>query len=166
MSVSDTVDFLVSLLVCYPQINQAKIDSCAKFLRLTFLTKPGYSQDDFLELESRMYAGISLYSQISDREKLNVDLRWRTGFWEKDFDLSKIILDMPLMELDTGTIGMLIGLLEVCSLQPIISENITADSPLTNSGSRLNISPQKLLDPPASFYGFREDGKVLVFKSR
>ncbi len=166
MTGSATVDFLVSLLVCYPQINQAKIESSAKFLQLTFLTRPGYSQDDFRELECRMSAGISFYRQISDGQNLNVNLQWRPGYWEKDFNLSKIVLEVPLPELDTGTIGMLIGLFEVCSLQPIISENIQTEDSFLHSGPGLSISPQKLMESSASFFGFREDGKVLVFKSR
>ncbi len=156
--VSNYINLLISLLVCYPQINSINYEPSNKKMNFTFLLN-NVNKKDYNFLKKQLYSSIKIYYNLKGINNLKEPY---LDFQYKDtFSVLKIYRDISI--LNEEEISIIIGV-----IVQVLSDYIVYDKDLKQEEIRENGFINTLLDHfrnkaiEEKITAYREEGRVMV----
>ncbi|MEW6723643.1 MAG: hypothetical protein AB1331_01805 [Bacillota bacterium] len=159
---NNSVGLLISLLVRYPEVATINFDPRARTLRLTFLTRPGLSEDQWHQVLKRLQQSVEVYARL---ERQRVQRAW---FDVDSFgELVTLVVERDVETLSRGEISLLVEL-----LRDLLGEELMVDEVGATGDDDMYMQEQyidQLLDDlresrqEKCLVAFREEGRVVVF---
>ncbi len=160
MEKNEAVDFLVSLLLCFPQVSRAKIDSENDFLNLKFLIIPAITDKKLNQAKKKIEESLLVYQKFFRKNIPQITLKY--GNYDNTTEIS---VSITLTGLKREFLEMIIELLETIIPGKVAKVSVQGKHTQHEHKYILNTLLEKNISIPESYYGFREAGRVMVFKA-
>lgn len=159
---SKTIDFLIALLLKYPQVNRARVDAESSALIMEFLVEEGLDEKDFVNLKKHLIGGIKLYCKYKETPPFPVQV-----YSDTFLSAGRITIVLSLQYLSIESTALLIELLEDACSSPFLLEDKVGQAISKQSDYKeFRETLEQIKKEPEDFSGFREKGRVLVFQCR
>lgn len=159
MTELDAVDLIVSLLLSYKSITRVQIDSLKKTLNLVFGLKGNFTALNNEEVLDEIKLGICFYYNMLKKDPSIFRLTI-----EEETMISLLSAEISLSDLTGESITLLVNLLEIYFGENVIEENLLTSSSPKDLEGMLGRSLAKVIIRPLDYYGFKQEGKIYVYK--
>jgi hypothetical protein len=159
---SNSAQFLVSLLVCFPEVATVKFRPRSRSLTLSFTITRRLTAEEVSSLTQHLQEALGVYWDLFQSEDPIEVCRFSHEVWD---ELTQLHVERDVDSLTPGELGVLVGVLREGFL-----EELMVDSPFLDEDERVFqqemmeeiLAEVRLERSGREVFGFREEGRVII----
>lgn len=161
LSVDESIELMISILICYPEINTVKTDPKSEEIVFSFLLKKALTEKEFLEVSHKLTESIEAFLFVQNMNSSTLRIK-RQSY--NNYSLIEVVRDFQTITQQ-----------ELSLIIQLVNQNLAADL-LTEQIQSIDIEDlaiqQEIIEDligrlqyqnQRDLIGFRESGKVMVF---
>jgi hypothetical protein len=159
---SNSAQFLVSVLVCYPEIATVKLRPRSRSLTLSFTITRRLTEGEASSLTQNLQEALAVYWDLFQMDVPIEVCRFSHEVWD---ELTQLEVERDVDSLTPGELGVLVGVIREAFL-----EELMVDLPFLDEDER--VFQQEMMEEILAevrsersgreVFGFREEGRVII----